>query len=319
MKSHHMLLFYLTVYNLSRGEITNRLGHPHACLMVQTCPQQHHMLLSYLTVYNLSRGGITNRLGHPHACLMVQTCPQQHHMLLSYLTVYNVERAFTRWDHQSTWAPARLLDGANLPPATSHVTLLPYHLSRGEITNRLGHPHAQRRAQADRPVRTKETHVTAANVGGANRKSLSPERFSGLRQPPSRDWPQRRRRVSIPADVTTDPLLLIVPLPVRMRLGSLYNESSLGSLRKHSVSKSIQTPKKPIRIITKIKFIETVVYERLPSQAGVHFLNRLPNSIKDAPTPKALKSRLKRLLVSHTFYNGSEFLEFDWEAAQLKE
>ncbi|KAG8304619.1 hypothetical protein J6590_089212 [Homalodisca vitripennis] len=40
----------------------------------------------------------------------------------------------------------------------------------------------------------------------------------------------------------------------------------------------------------------TMVYERLPSQAGVQFLNRLPNSIKDAPTPKAFKTRLKRFL-----------------------
>ncbi|KAG8308630.1 hypothetical protein J6590_105165 [Homalodisca vitripennis] len=63
----------------------------------------------------------------------------------------------------------------------------------------------------------------------------------------------------------------------------------------------------------------TVVYERLPSQAGVHFLNRLPNSIKDAPTPKALKTRLKRLLVSQAFYNAGEFLAFDWETAQLRD
>ncbi|KAG8332468.1 hypothetical protein J6590_022681 [Homalodisca vitripennis] len=63
----------------------------------------------------------------------------------------------------------------------------------------------------------------------------------------------------------------------------------------------------------------TVVYERLPSQAGVHFLNRPPNSIKDAPTPKALKTRLKRLLVSQAFYNAGEFLAFDWETAQLED
>ncbi|KAG8303949.1 hypothetical protein J6590_106036 [Homalodisca vitripennis] len=48
----------------------------------------------------------------------------------------------------------------------------------------------------------------------------------------------------------------------------------------------------------------TVVYERLPSQAGVQFLNRLPNSIKHAPTSKALKTRLKRFLVSQAFYNA---------------
>ncbi|KAG8287031.1 hypothetical protein J6590_047008 [Homalodisca vitripennis] len=63
----------------------------------------------------------------------------------------------------------------------------------------------------------------------------------------------------------------------------------------------------------------TVVYERLPSQAGVQFLNRLPNSIKDAPTPKAFKTRLKRFLVSQAFYNAGEFLAFNWEAAQFEE
>ncbi|KAG8241093.1 hypothetical protein J6590_094491 [Homalodisca vitripennis] len=72
---------------------------------------------------------------------------------------------------------------------------------------------------------------------------------------------------------------------------------------------------------TKENFIETlsVVYERLPSQAGVQFLNRLPNSIKHAPTPKALKTRLKRFLVSQAFYNAGEFLAFDWETAQLED
>ncbi|KAG8246741.1 hypothetical protein J6590_077945 [Homalodisca vitripennis] len=57
----------------------------------------------------------------------------------------------------------------------------------------------------------------------------------------------------------------------------------------------------------------------LQSSAGVQFLNRLPNSIKHAPTPKALKTRLKRFLVSHSFYNAGEFLEFDWETAQLED
>ncbi|KAG8316192.1 hypothetical protein J6590_057389 [Homalodisca vitripennis] len=60
----------------------------------------------------------------------------------------------------------------------------------------------------------------------------------------------------------------------------------------------------------------TVVYERLSPQLGVHFLNRLPNSIKDAPTPKVLKTRLERFLVSQAFYNAGECLAFDWETAQ---
>ncbi|KAG8269484.1 hypothetical protein J6590_106483 [Homalodisca vitripennis] len=44
-----------------------------------------------------------------------------------------------------------------------------------------------------------------------------------------------------------------------------------------------------------------------------------PNSIKDAPTPKALKTRLKRFLVSQAFYNADEFSAFDWETAQLED
>jgi hypothetical protein len=48
----------------------------------------------------------------------------------------------------------------------------------------------------------------------------------------------------------------------------------------------------------------TVVYEHLPSQRGVHFINRLPNSIKNAPTPKAVKTRLKRCLASAAFRRG---------------
>ncbi|KAG8285184.1 hypothetical protein J6590_086021 [Homalodisca vitripennis] len=33
----------------------------------------------------------------------------------------------------------------------------------------------------------------------------------------------------------------------------------------------------------------------------------------------ALKTRLKRLLVSQAFYNAGEFLAFDWETAQLED
>ncbi|KAG8277753.1 hypothetical protein J6590_036538 [Homalodisca vitripennis] len=55
----------------------------------------------------------------------------------------------------------------------------------------------------------------------------------------------------------------------------------------------------------------TVVYERLPSLAGVHFVNRQPNSNKDPPRLKALKARLKRFLVSQAVYNAGEVLAFD--------
>ncbi|KAG8293589.1 hypothetical protein J6590_013736 [Homalodisca vitripennis] len=55
----------------------------------------------------------------------------------------------------------------------------------------------------------------------------------------------------------------------------------------------------------------TVVYEHLPSQAGVHFINRLPNYMKDTQTPKRSKARLKRFLVSKAFYSVDEFLAFN--------
>ncbi|KAG8294549.1 hypothetical protein J6590_088087 [Homalodisca vitripennis] len=58
----------------------------------------------------------------------------------------------------------------------------------------------------------------------------------------------------------------------------------------------------------------TLVYEHLPSQAGVHFINSLPNSITNA---KASKARLKRFLVSNAFYSIDEFLAFNWETAQF--
>lgn len=57
----------------------------------------------------------------------------------------------------------------------------------------------------------------------------------------------------------------------------------------------------------------TVVYEHLPSQAGVTLINSLPNNIKNAPVPKALKARLRNFLSSQAFYSVSEYLAHDWE------
>ncbi|KAG8331764.1 hypothetical protein J6590_034152 [Homalodisca vitripennis] len=54
-----------------------------------------------------------------------------------------------------------------------------------------------------------------------------------------------------------------------------------------------------------------------PSQVGVNFLNRLSNSIKDAPTLKALKTHLNRYLVSQAFYNAGKLLAFDWETVLI--
>ncbi len=57
----------------------------------------------------------------------------------------------------------------------------------------------------------------------------------------------------------------------------------------------------------------TVVSERLPSQSGVLFLNKLPNSIKNATMPKAFKTRLKAVLISNSFYSVDEFMAHSWE------
>ncbi|KAG8260197.1 hypothetical protein J6590_102170 [Homalodisca vitripennis] len=62
----------------------------------------------------------------------------------------------------------------------------------------------------------------------------------------------------------------------------------------------------------------TGVYEHLPSQAGIRFLNKLPNSIINAPTLKAFKARLKRFLASQAFYSADEFMAFDWVTAHLE-
>ncbi|KAG8332885.1 hypothetical protein J6590_012654 [Homalodisca vitripennis] len=55
----------------------------------------------------------------------------------------------------------------------------------------------------------------------------------------------------------------------------------------------------------------------LPSQAGIRFINKLPDQLRNAPTPKVLKTRLRRFLVSQAFYSADEFMAFDWVTAQL--
>ncbi|KAG8265293.1 hypothetical protein J6590_097943 [Homalodisca vitripennis] len=61
----------------------------------------------------------------------------------------------------------------------------------------------------------------------------------------------------------------------------------------------------------------TGVYEHLPSQAGIRFINKLPDQLRNAPTLKVLKTRLRRFLVSQAFYSADEFMAFDWVTAQL--
>ncbi|KAG8319861.1 hypothetical protein J6590_082671 [Homalodisca vitripennis] len=63
----------------------------------------------------------------------------------------------------------------------------------------------------------------------------------------------------------------------------------------------------------------TVVYEHLPSQAGVRFINSLPDSMKNVQSPKALKTRLKRFLASKAFYSVDELLNYSWETSNLED
>ncbi|KAG8243946.1 hypothetical protein J6590_033977 [Homalodisca vitripennis] len=63
----------------------------------------------------------------------------------------------------------------------------------------------------------------------------------------------------------------------------------------------------------------TVVYEHLPSQVGVRFINSLPDSMKNVQTPKALKTRLKRFLASKAFYSVDEFFNYSWETSNLED
>lgn len=55
----------------------------------------------------------------------------------------------------------------------------------------------------------------------------------------------------------------------------------------------------------------TVDYEQFPSQIGVHFTNRLLNSIKSVP--KAFQTYLKSFLASAAFYCVDDFLMENWE------
>lgn len=52
----------------------------------------------------------------------------------------------------------------------------------------------------------------------------------------------------------------------------------------------------------------TAAFERLPSQAGVKFLNALPEGLKSEQNLSKFKARLKSYLVASAFYSVSEFL-----------
>jgi len=57
----------------------------------------------------------------------------------------------------------------------------------------------------------------------------------------------------------------------------------------------------------------TMVFEHLPSQAGVKFLNKLPEGIKQEENKNKFKTRLKRLLVSKVLYSVDEFMMSRWD------
>ncbi|KAG8331430.1 hypothetical protein J6590_042199 [Homalodisca vitripennis] len=56
-----------------------------------------------------------------------------------------------------------------------------------------------------------------------------------------------------------------------------------------------------------------VAFERLPSKAGVKFLNRLPEGLIQSDNLNQFKALLKRLLVSNAFYSVEEFMAGCWE------
>lgn len=56
------------------------------------------------------------------------------------------------------------------------------------------------------------------------------------------------------------------------------------------------------------------VTHNLPHIVGVGLINKLPNEVKLLNNETIFKNRLKRHLVTHSFYTISEFLESNWEA-----
>ncbi|KAG8290689.1 hypothetical protein J6590_077838 [Homalodisca vitripennis] len=53
--------------------------------------------------------------------------------------------------------------------------------------------------------------------------------------------------------------------------------------------------------------------QHLPQQIGVRLINKLPESVKNSINQNQLKTRLKCLLVSKTFYSVDEFMTSRWE------
>lgn len=52
----------------------------------------------------------------------------------------------------------------------------------------------------------------------------------------------------------------------------------------------------------------------LPSQAGDHFVNKLPNSNKSVHTLKVFKTHLNTKLIAEAFYTTDGFMAHNWDA-----
>lgn len=58
-----------------------------------------------------------------------------------------------------------------------------------------------------------------------------------------------------------------------------------------------------------------VTHERLPSLVGVLFVNKLLNSIKDAPMLKPFNNHLETILTGKAFYSADAFMAHNWETS----
>lgn len=56
-----------------------------------------------------------------------------------------------------------------------------------------------------------------------------------------------------------------------------------------------------------------MAFEHLPSQAGIKFINKLPEDIKQINNPKQFKTRLRHLLVLRALYSVDEFMMCRWD------
>lgn len=57
--------------------------------------------------------------------------------------------------------------------------------------------------------------------------------------------------------------------------------------------------------------------ERFPSQVGVTFVDKLPNSVKSVTLSKALESRLKSAQIMEAVYNKDELMGHDFGFTQV--